>query len=35
VSDNVVLPLAGSILLAGGIYFISRKVKNPMDTKRR
>jgi len=32
---HIGLPLAGSLMMAGGIYFISRKVKHPVATKRR
>jgi hypothetical protein len=33
--DNIMLPLAGSLLLAAGIYFISRKAKYLMAARRR
>ena len=34
-SAHIGLPLLGATMMAGGIYFISRKVKHPIATKRR
>jgi hypothetical protein len=34
-SANIELPLIGSLMIAGGIFYSSRKLKHPIATKRR